>query len=170
MFLMPGARSKSGRTSLLTRKQSANQVLVGPASGAAAQAAFRTLVAADLINATAYKIGSFSRDVSLASGSQAVTGIGFMPKMVVLFGGINNSSATSWGASNVSSNLSIYNNGALTANTWGVIASFVGVIEQGGGNQYLGVLASLDADGFTVSWTRNGAPTGTATWFYFALR
>jgi hypothetical protein len=40
----------------------------------------------------------------------------------------------------------------------------------GGGVSNNAVLKSFDADGFTLTWTKAGSPTGTLTVAYLALR
>jgi hypothetical protein len=39
-----------------------------------------------------------------------------------------------------------------------------------GGNYQTCKVTSFDSDGFTVTWTKTGSPTGTATVTYTAIR
>ena len=117
--------------------------------------------------AVSIKIGTFTRDTSLATGSQAVTGVGFTPKGVIFFAVQDNSAEASWGFDNVTGSYGI---GRRQAGTNLDVSSASIYDSEGAGVSYTGVLASLDADGFTVSWTRNGAPTGTLTIQYMAIR
>lgn len=115
---------------------------------------------------TRYKVVSFTRDVSLASGTQIITGVGFEGKAIEIFmfrdgDGIQ----ASWGKSD----------GITTVS--GGIRIVAGTYTHGGANisrffftgaDYLSTaFTSFDADGFTLTHTKEGAPTGTAT--YIAL-
>lgn len=112
-----------------------------------------------------FKVGSFTYDVSTASGTQAITGAGFRPKSLVLAGSINSSVNAFIGFSDGSSNASITQ--ATTSNWFSgaSIASFIQV-----GNTATAVVSSFDADGFTLSWTKTLTPTGIANMNYLAFR
>ena len=120
---------------------------------------------------TWFKVGSFTRDVSTASGTQAVTGVGFMPKAIIFIAGFTTPSGqTSIGFSDGTNHFDAYDNFGITADTWGVITSQCITLTFTGVNSYTGVVSALGADGFTITWTKNGTPTGTATIGYLALR
>lgn len=119
--------------------------------------------------AVSYKIGSFSRDVSTATGTQAVTGVGFQPRLLVLLSNLGSSPATGASFTDGTNHGLIYNQHAFSANSWANSSTNIVTIEQGSGNQYNGALSSLDSDGFTISWTKTGSPTGTATIYFLAL-
>lgn len=114
---------------------------------------------------------TFTRDLTAASGTQAVTGVGFLPKAVFLIGAVSGGvPPASVGIDTGNGNPSvIYNNHADTANAWGVNASNSIFIVAGASSRQNGVVTSLDADGFTITWTKVGSPTGTATIGYLAL-
>ena len=114
--------------------------------------------------ATWFKVGSFTRDISLASGTQSVTGVGFKPKAVIFIGGSTGSGAWTIGyADGTNSGALIFVGPTLsTTNALG--------IDQAGGNNYFGGNPTLDTDGFTISWTKTGNPSGTYTFNYLALR
>jgi hypothetical protein len=116
-----------------------------------------------------YKVGSFTRDVSTATGSQAVTGVGFKPKAVLFFAVVGASAVSSWGFSDGSTGKNAYSNDNGTGGQFNVSSNAV-LISVSSGNSYNGVVSSFDADGFTVGWTKSGSPTGTATINYLALR
>lgn len=117
-----------------------------------------------------FKVGSFTRDVSLASGSQAVTGVGFQPKAIAVCGG---STGNSWftfaGFTDGSTAGSVQDNGPVNGGSYSVTTDLLKFIQSGSDN-YVGALSSFDADGFTISWTKTGSPTGTATVNYLAIR
>ena len=120
---------------------------------------------------TWFKSGSFTRDVSTASGTQAVTGVGFKPKAVIFIAGFTTPSGqTSIGFSDGTNHFDAYDNFGVLADTWGVITSQCISLVFTGVNSYTGVVSALGSDGFTITWTKGGTPTGTATIGYLALR
>jgi hypothetical protein len=116
-------------------------------------------------------IGTFSRDISLASGTQGVTGIGFTPTLVLFSGGIGTSQFhTLLGADNGSQAQAEYlHDGTNTQfNSLGGTDSIR--VDTSGSTRYDGFITSMDADGFTIDWTRVGAPTGTANLYFIAFK
>lgn len=119
--------------------------------------------------ATAYKVGTFTRDISTATGAQAITGIGFTPKAIAFLSGAaagialssigfsDNTTEVAW------STLTGTGSGFLSATTC------ISVGTTGADNQ-TATITSFDADGFTLAWIKNGTPTGTATMAYLAFR
>ncbi len=116
-----------------------------------------------------FKVGSFTRDVSLASGTQAITGVGFQPTAIVCFANIAASSAASWGVSDGSTNGSTTDINPAVPGAYSNNTNLITVVVTGADN-YVGVISTFDADGFTISWTKTGTPTGTATIKFLALR
>lgn len=109
-------------------------------------------------------VGVFNRDTSLASGTQAVTGVGFQPKSVVFITGTGAvAGVMSWGfgADDGNADRSWADNNNNTAS--GYSSSDTNCINAlfGGGASYAGNIQSYDADGFTISWTKTGSPTAT---------
>ena len=118
----------------------------------------------------AFKVGSFTRDTALASGSQAVTGIGFKPKAVIFLSCQSTVvGEASWGLDDGSNPEVIYDDHNDNVDEYVYDGSFSIYDEEGGGAFYTGKINSMDADGFTVGWTRTGAPTGTVTVIYLAI-
>lgn len=116
------------------------------------------------------KVGSFTRDSSLATGTQAVTGLGFSPKALIIVAGQTSSSEVSWGFNDAITGRTISDYNLITAGIYNTDqARLIGCFESGA-NYYLGTLSSFDADGFTISWTKAGLPTGTLTMNYLAIR
>jgi hypothetical protein len=117
-----------------------------------------------------FKVGSFTRDTSTATGTQAITGVGFVPRLVLFFASdTSNAHSVSIGVDEgtVPQCLTDYN--ASSANTWAQITNAIRLI-QAAGIDYRGNIQSMDADGFTISWTKVGAKTGAATISYIAIR
>ena len=115
------------------------------------------------------KIGTFTRDTTIASGTQAIPGIGFKPK-VVLFFAVDNAtlevSAMGFDDGSNKGNL-FFSVGTLN---WQRTGNNSITDSEGIGTNYVGNISTMDVDGFTISWTRNGAPTGTINIDYCALR
>lgn len=114
-------------------------------------------------------IGTFTRDMSLATGTQAVTGVGFQPKLVIFFATQNSSAKTSWGFDNATNAKAILDSHNIASDTYTSNgASSISVV-QGVGLSYAGSINSNDSDGFTIGWTRTGAITGSLTIEYVAF-
>jgi hypothetical protein len=109
---------------------------------------------------------TFNKDTADATGTTAYTGVGFKPTAAVATACIDNSDEWSVGVSD--------GGGASSTNEGGVadrngvsatqhepLGTFIG-LKQSSGVSYGGIISSLDADGFTVSWTKTGAKTGLA--------
>lgn len=113
-----------------------------------------------------FKVGSFTRDMSLANGTQDITGLGFTPKLII-FLGQSASYNLSWGFDNGADHCSILQgaNGNCFTNTTRSIH-----VGSGSSNTYRGYVSATASGQFTVSWERYGTPTGIATTFYVALR
>lgn len=111
------------------------------------------------------KVGSTTYDVSLTS-SLAVTGVGFTPSALIalacISGGTNSSLSVGVASATAQGTMSHDNAGKSWAD-----GTAVGVvwITAPGTNAIL-TLASMDADGFTLTRSKNGSPTGTATLIY----
>lgn len=116
-----------------------------------------------------YKVVSFTRDLTTATGSQAITGVGFQPTALIAFAGVelstlnfvNNSftdGTTNGGRSNYTTS------GAYTVHDRAFFIMQSGSVHQSGS------ISSFDSDGFTISWSKTGSPTGTATIKCLALR
>ena len=119
------------------------------------------------LGATSHKIGSFTRDVSLASGTQVITGVGFQPK-VVWFISVYSSNISN-GYDDGSSYVCQYVRGGLV-NIGHVTTSFSIVAYESSTIKYEGKIQSMDSDGFTISWTKTGSPTGTLEVGYLAFK
>lgn len=137
-----------------------------------------TAISADtlLFGSLSVKVGSFTRDMSLASGTQAVTGVGFKPKAIIFLANVNNTGQTSIGigalpntATGPFGSVSLNSRNATAAGTWSTNAGVV-FAYQSGSAYYNGGLSSLDSDGFTMSWTKTGATTGTLEVNYIAFQ
>lgn len=115
-----------------------------------------------------FKVGNFTRDTSTASGTQAVTGVGFQPRAVIFLANQSGTKEMSVGVDDGTTKGCVYQQ--TTAGNFGVNANAIVADESSGVNNYIGSISSLDSDGFTISWTKTGSPTGTLSVYYLALR
>lgn len=117
------------------------------------------------------KIGSFTIDTATLSGSQSITGVGFKPSNVIFLASISLTAQMSIGFDNGVNAYSIYQDATAGADRVDRTVNRSIRLEQVSGSiYYLGYISSLDSDGFTITWTKGGAKTGTATIFYIAFR
>jgi len=115
-------------------------------------------------------IGSFNRDASLAIGTQAVTGVGFKPSYVFVQANINNDAAMSFGFSDAVSDKAKSDNNNEAASDYQDISTQCIHLRTGSSIALRGTIQSFDADGFTVDWTKQGAPTGTVVLNFIAFK
>ena len=121
--------------------------------------------------ANGMKIGTFTIDTATASGTQAVSGIGFKPSHVDFFVSVSNTSEFSIGYDDGTNYYVGYNRYAVGAGTWSRSATDGSIfLLQSSGVSYVGRITTLGADGFTITWTKGGAKTGTAYIYYRAFR
>ena len=115
--------------------------------------------------------GSFTYDLSTASGDQAIDGVGFQPTAILLIA-VESSVAgqASWGFSVGTNDFSIRDNHAFVADSYNAVSAQIINLGGDGTNRNNAVLTSMDSDGFTLTWTKVASPTGTLTGFYFAIR
>uniref|UniRef100_A0A6M3K1T1 Uncharacterized protein n=1 Tax=viral metagenome TaxID=1070528 RepID=A0A6M3K1T1_9ZZZZ len=115
------------------------------------------------------KLKSETRAMDAASGDVAYTGYGFQPTSLLVFAACNAYEVASWGLADV--NLlegCIY---SKPTGTNEIDTNLIHIIELYDSKNQLAVLKTLDADGFTLTWTRTGATAaGTITFKVLALR
>ena len=114
--------------------------------------------------------GSFSRVLTVASGTQAITGVGFKPSSIIFLAVRDNSDGASWGFSDANLNDSGFGDrGGFVAGTWAFSASAISFVDAGPVT-YAGNVSSIDIDGFTINWVKTGATTGTFQIRYLAFK
>jgi hypothetical protein len=124
-------------------------------------------IAADEPQRVRTKRITLSRDLSLASGSVGYTGVGFKPTAIVFIG----AQTTAGGYTGVAVVDSAGAFGGIAANQ-----GFTGFVSNAtliAGTTTTGqtaTLSSFDTDGFTLAWTKNGAPTGTVVYYALCFR
>jgi hypothetical protein len=109
------------------------------------------------------KVGTFNRNTGTASGTVAYTGVGFRPSTIIFFAGIDNVTALSFGFTDATNGRCLISDSVSSV---GVGAqSFAQAIRYsrtiaGNGTTQAAVISSMDADGFTLSWTKTDIGTG----------
>lgn len=116
------------------------------------------------------KIGTFTRDSSIASGTQSVTGVGFRPSMVVFLATNDSHNIFTIGFDNGTLHYAVYYNSSLSLNSTSSGASIYASYASAPPHIYYGSISSLEADGFTINWTKQQSPDGTMTITYLAFR
>lgn len=117
--------------------------------------------------ANGIKIGTFTRAMDAATGDVAYTGVGFKPSHVVFLTRVETASMVI-GVDNGTNHycVAIY----LTPVYFNSSTHSLYAIEAVGKTQS-GIIKTLDADGFTLTWTREGATaSANATVYYIAFR
>ena len=118
-------------------------------------------------------IGTFSIDSVTASGTQQITGIPFKPRAFTFFmakdtGGDN---TASWGVDNGTTAMVTFTpNTGDTSGNFEFESGFSIYLVNSSTTSYTGVVSARNDDGFTITWTRTGAPTGTINIAYAAFR
>ena len=109
---------------------------------------------------TRFEVVSFSRDISLASGNQAVTlTIQKTPKAILFFATQNSGTVgASWGVDDLITPSSI--DEVFTANNWVADGGYSIRYDPASGSTYIGKVTSVGVGTFTISWTKLGTPTG----------
>lgn len=122
------------------------------------------------VGGASFFVGSTTRDLTTASGTQAVVGVDFKPKAVILFAGVNGGARMSCGFSDGVTHRSIYDNNGASAGSYGSASGASVIMATDGSNIQTATVTAFGDDGFTLNWTKVGSPTGTATINYLCLR
>ena len=119
--------------------------------------------------ASGRKMGTTTYDTATDSGDQSITGVGFKPSLVLLIVGVNATAQISFGIDNGTAH---YHAGfsAPDGNTWYIETDRSIWLYQASGVYLSGLVSALGTDGFTITWTKTGAKTGTAIINYIAFR
>ena len=115
-----------------------------------------------------FYLGSFSRTMSASSGDVSYTGVGFKPS-VIIFLSVYINTSSSIGFDDGSSSVVVldYN---YSGNPHTIESNKSVWLWPASGNHQLMRIKTMDADGFTGTWTKTGSPTGTGTVYYLAMR
>ena len=115
-------------------------------------------------------VGVFTYATATATGTQAITGLGFKPVSIHVFANqANVPGRFSIGFALGTTEFSMRDSHEGTADAFYPTNSFI--IAMGGStNRSHAVINSMDTDGFTLGWTKNGSPSGDGTIQYLAFR
>ena len=105
--------------------------------------------------------GTFTRDMTTASGTQNIAhGLAVTPAVIWLVATSGAAGEASVGIGAGVTDHGLHDNRNVTANTWVQNANSVHMF-QGAGTSYEGQISAIDGTNITITWTRNGTPTGT---------
>jgi len=107
------------------------------------------------------KLKSETRARDAASGDVAYTGYGFQPKALIVLGGYSNS----MGLGGVDLNEFCHYLAADSVIPRSSAADIIYFSQEAGVKEQHALLKTLDADGFTLTWTKVGSPTSTTDAF-----
>lgn|SRR3990167_1346252 len=116
------------------------------------------------------KVDVFTIDTTTASGPQTISTTGFKPTGIEFFYTQNASQEVGFGFSDGTNGVSVYKNADGAALNWNMDSSSCIFDDDSSGNSYSATLASFNAGGFTLNWTKTGLPTGILTIGYRAFR
>jgi hypothetical protein len=118
---------------------------------------------------TRFKLGTFTYNTATASGTQSITGVGFQPKLIKFKLALNGYSIKfSDGTSDGTNNYCIYSPAASQTGGFQYTGSYC--IVSNLGTDSASATCTMDADGFTLSWTKTNSPTGTMSIIYEVFR
>lgn len=140
-------------------------------SGRISNASATTRTADNSPEAPRVLVGSFTRALDAASAAVAYTGIGFRPTNIEFTASVDSQVEYSLGAATDQSGIL---NRCLSSDGAGAKLSSgdcIRIIRASAGNEQKAVLATMGADGFTLTWTKVGTPpAGNITVNYVARR
>lgn len=113
-----------------------------------------------------FKVGSFTRDISAATAAIEYTGVGFQPKAVSFIAGVGATFAYSMGFDDGTTHGVIGHDSATTVNP----DNYSIFLQSATGSYTRALVSAFGTDGFTLTWSKTGAPSGNAVIFYMAYR
>ena len=125
-----------------------------------------------VVSAPRVAIGKFTRDMTLASGTQVISGLGFIPRKVTFYTVIDGlPGASCWGFDIGTARHCLTNAYATAPGDFysdrGTIGASIEIWTTDG-DWCSAKIQSFDASGFTLSWYREGVPNDTAEIMYMA--
>jgi len=111
--------------------------------------------------------GLFTRNIEVASGDQVITGVNFKPSQLIFLMSMESSTIFSLGFDNGSISLYVSLKDSVV---WNNDTTYSILAYHSIDNYYKGLISALGSDGFTITWTKIGTPTGTIDVHYLALR
>ena len=112
-------------------------------------------------------VTAYTRDMTAATGTVAYTGVGFRPRVCILYGGVADTSIVAFGAINATVSANAQSSSypasptayglSYTSSSFALRIFTTNALTD----DQRGTFSSMDADGFTLSWTKVGSPTGS---------
>ncbi len=123
----------------------------------------------DTTTRLASKILVATRDLSASSGDVSYTGVGFQPTSLMVIANCHDTFTFSNGIADSSKTCRL-----ISASSANVVRSYADMlvllyVTNESNLQYCNV-KTYDADGFTLTWTKAGSPTGTGTMAFLCFR
>jgi len=116
--------------------------------------------------AAGIKMGVITKNTADADGTNNISGVGFKPSNVIFFANTDGTVQASVGFDNGTLHYVL----AKVLTNWGNNTTVSILLYQSAGVTYTGYISALGSDGFTITWVKAGAKTGTAKIFYMAFR
>lgn len=120
-----------------------------------------------------YKVGTFTRVLSLGNGVQTIDGVGFTPKAIVFYACVVGAEKASWGfqagfTNTTDENECIFRNYNGTADNMLELSAYSICIYGANASDHVkGYADNVTSDGFDIQWEVTGVQTETATGIYF---
>lgn len=118
--------------------------------------------------ANGMKIGTFLYDTATDSGTQDITGVGFKPSVVIFLAAVSYTNQMSIGFDDGTNS---FCEAVYDTNQWAEEGSHsLSLWQTTAVVRATGYISAFGADGFTITWQKIGAKTGTARVYYLAFR
>ena len=117
------------------------------------------------------QVAQHGRDLAAASGDVSYTGYGFMPRALSIDFGMGGTQAFPKGMGHGFASLTkVVRQMSYGPNTYYNGGSTLMYVDITAGNNQGAILKSWDADGYTLTWTKTGTPTGAFVFVALAMR
>lgn len=117
------------------------------------------------------KVITATRDLTIASGDVAYTGVGFTPTSIIAVGTVNGTTLPiNWGfvdSSKTAGNIGLAHDSNYYINLNGATLF---IVDQGASTNQSVIVKSFDVDGFTLTWAKTGSPTGTFSMLFICYK
>jgi len=115
-------------------------------------------------------VDSFNRDMTLATGTQAITGLGFKPSSIICVSAKSSATLNFYSIGFTDGTTEKDHRILDTSGTWSPGTTLISLVQTGSIAQ-IGTLSSLDSNGFTIAWEKVGSPAaGTGVVNFIAFR
>lgn len=118
------------------------------------------------------KIITVSRVMDAAGGDVATTGVGFAPDLIVFIAAKNAVALSAlscgiWVPDVGDTNQRMfYLSPSILASSFSLASSRAIILDEGGGAKQSAIVKSSDADGFTLTWVKDGSPSNVTAYVF----